>query len=135
MKTIAQLHSEKQKIEEQIKKLQDEELSKDFIEADKGRIRIYKWSRQVKDFPMPKGFELIEERDFIDLYDNDLIKLQKYPVIYFTKNKSKKNVKVGWSLSRLCLYSDLDLYSNVSYLADSNDYGRVVIVRIGGKGE
>ena len=96
----------------------------------KKEFRIYKWEdKQFKDFKMPKGFDWAEHKDFIYLYDNDLIELEKYPVFYHTKNQSKKNIKNGWSLSRLCLYWDLDLGSGGGDLADSIASGRVVISR------
>ena len=98
----------------------------DFIEA--GNIRIYKWSEPIKDFPMPKGFRLAEEREFIELYDSGF-EIEKYPVIYFTKNKSKLNIKNGWALSRLYLSRGLGLYSYDGNLANSNDDGRVVCIK------
>jgi len=107
----------------------NQEMKTDYISIEKDKFRIYKWDKPVKDFPIPKGYELAEERDFIGFYDNDKIELEKYPVIYFTKNRSKKNIKNGWGLSRLCLYWDLGLNSSYDILADSCDYGRVVIAR------
>lgn len=131
MKTIKQLEQEKAKIEKQIETLKAKEQEKDFIEVKD--FRIYKWSNPVKDFPMPKGFELAKERDFIDLYDNDLIELEKYPVIYFTKNRSEKNAMNGFGLSRLYLSGDLYLGSGNGDLADSDDDGRVVVRKISKK--
>lgn len=105
-------------------------INKDYEEFDKGNVRIYKWEdKPVKDFQIPKGFRMIEEREFIDLYDNDKIELEKYHVIYFTKNRSKKNIKNGWGLSRLYLNRGLDLVSYYDDLADSDDDGRVVVVK------
>ena len=41
-------------------------------------IRIYKWeNKPIKDFIYPKGFELIEHSDFIELFDNKLIDYPK----------------------------------------------------------
>jgi len=97
----------------------------DFIEVN--NFRIYKWSEPIKDFKIPKGWRLAEEREFIDAYDNSLIKLEKYPVIYFTKNRSEKNIKNGWGLSGLYLSSYLNLISNNDILANSDDDGRVVL--------
>jgi hypothetical protein len=94
-----------------------------------GNFRIYKWDKPVKDFPMPKGFRLAEEREFIDLYDNDKIELENYPVMYFTKNRSKKNIKEGYQLSGLCLVRNLGTVSSYDDLANSYDNGRVVVVR------
>ena len=107
----------------------NQEIRTDFISIEKDKFRIYKWDKPVKDFHMPKGFQLIEERDFIDLYDNDKIELEKYPVIYFTKNRSKKNIKNGWGLSRLFLDRNLYLNSPSGDLAVSVDDVRVVLVR------
>ena len=102
---------------------------KDFISIDNDKFRIYKWDKPVKDFPIPEGYELAEERDFIDLYDNDKVELEQYPVIYFTKNRSKKNIKNGWGLSRLFLDRNLYLNSPSGDLAVSVDDVRVVLVR------
>ena len=120
---IKQLEKQKLEIEKQIESLKQ----KDFIEIK--NFRIYKWSKPVKDFKFPKGFRLAEEREFIDLYDSGF-EIEKYPIIYFTKNRSKLNIKNGWSLSWLCLYGDLVLGSYDSNLANSGDSGRVVCVRI-----
>jgi hypothetical protein len=106
------------------------EINEDFIEAKLGKLtfRIYKWDKPVKDFKIPKGWRLAEEREFVDLYDSGF-KIESYPVVYFTKNRSKLNIKDGWSLSRLCLSRSLNLYSDNDNLADSNDDGRCVIVK------
>ena len=129
MKTIKQLEREKAKIERQIETLKSKEQEKDFIEV--GTFRIYKWEdKPVKDFVIPKGWRIAEEREFIDAYDNSLIKLEKYPIIYFTNNRSQKNIKNGGSLSRLYLNRNLNLnsYCDVG-LTGSNDDGRVVLVK------
>ena len=107
----------------------NKEINEDFIEAKLGKLkfRIYKWSKPVKDFKFPKGFRLAEEREFIDLYDSGF-EIEKHPAIYFTKNRSKLNVKNGWCLSGLCLDGGLSLGSNGSNLAGSNGDGRVVLV-------
>jgi hypothetical protein len=109
-----------------------QEINNDYLEIKDGKktFRIYEWDKSLEDFPMPKGFRLAEEREFIDLYDNDKINLEKYPVIYFTKNRSKKNVKNGWGLSRLFLDNDfLYLVSYNDILTYSYVNGRVVIVK------
>lgn len=102
------------------------EINEDFIEVK--NFRIYKWIKPVKDFPMPKGYRLAEEREFIDLYDSGF-KIEHYPVVYFTKNKSKLNIKNGWSLSWLCLSGGLSLGSGNGSLAVSDDDGRVVCIK------
>ena len=126
MKTITQLEKEKLEIEKQIETLKAQEQENDFIEVK--NFRIYKWSKPIKDFSIPKGFRMAEEREFVDLYDSGF-KIEKYPVIYFTKNRSKENIKNGWSLSRLCLNWDLNLDSSDDNLANSYDSGRVVLVK------
>jgi hypothetical protein len=102
------------------------EINEEFIEVE--NFRIYKWSKPIKDFPMPKGFRMAEEKEFIDLYDSGF-KIEEYPVVYFTKNSSKLNIKNGWSLSRLYLNRSLDLNSGNYDLADSDDDGRVVCIK------
>jgi hypothetical protein len=108
----------------------NKEINEDFIETKLGKLtfRIYKWSKPVKDFKIPKGFRMAEEREFIDLYDSGF-ETEKHPVVYFTKNRSKLNIKNGLGLSRLCLNRDLFLDSTNDSLADSNDDGRVVCVK------
>ena len=104
--------------------------NQDFIKVkfEKLIFRIYKWNKPVKDFTMPKGFRMAEEREFIDLYDSGF-EMEKYPVIYFTKNRSKLNIKNGFNLSRLYLYRDLYLVSYNDDLANSNGDCRVVCVK------
>ena len=128
MKQIKELEKKKLEIEKQIECLKQ----KDFIEVK--NFRIYKWSKPVKDFVFLKGFRLAEEKEFIALYDSGF-KIENYPVVYFTKNRSKLNIKKGWSLSGLCLDRDLNLYSYYDDLADSDDDGRVVCIKITEKKE
>lgn len=134
MKTMKQLMEREQKlnkelveVQAEIKALENIKEAKDFIEADKGRVRIYKWSKTIKDFPMPKGFEMAEFMDLVNLYD-DGFKLDENGY-YFTKHFSKKQQKKEYCLSGLYLYGNLYLDSDGNDLADSNDYGRVVCVR------
>ena len=113
-----------------LKELKGKINNKEFIsiKSNKREFRIYKWENKIlKDFPIPKGFEFAEERDFIDLYDNDLIELEQYPIVYFTKNRSQKNIKKGWIFSGLYLNWLLDLGS-VGGLGVSYSDGRVVVV-------
>jgi len=129
-KTKKQLQAEIEKLQKQIKELED----KDFIEIKCKKLnktfRIYKWeNKPFKDFPMPKGFNWAKYSDFVYLYDNDLIELEKYLVEYYVENYSKKNIKNGYDLSRLFVYGDGGLYSEVVVLADSGDYSRVVVVK------
>lgn len=124
--------------EKQIKKLQEEisnlklQEESSFIETkhDGKVFRIYKHeSRPVKDFVIPKGFRMAEEYEFVDLYDSGF-KIKQYPIVYFTKNKSKLNIENGFSLSRVNLYYDLDLVTGGVNLGGSGVGGRVVVVRI-----
>ena len=131
MKTIKDLEQEKAKIEEQIEVLKAQEQEKDFIEVKD--FRIYKWAKPIKDFPMPKGFQMAEFQEFVDLYDNDLIELEKYPVKYFLKHYSKKQQKKEWCLSGLYLGRNLVLGSDNDDLAYSSVNGRVVVHRISKK--
>lgn len=133
-KAIENKKKEIEKLNKEIIELQRDLESQGFITITcrqlKKEFRIYKWEKkQFKDFPMPKGFDWCEYISFVYLYDNNLIKLEKYPVCYYIKNQSEKNVENGWSLSRLYLGRDLVLYSNYEYLAFSDDDGRVVVER------
>lgn len=92
-------------------------------------FRIIKWEKKpFKDFPMPKGFDWCEPKDFVELYDNDKIKLEVWKS-YMVKNCSKKNVKKGWALSRFFLGGGSDLDSYDWYLEYSSGSGRVVVSR------
>ena len=91
-------------------------------------IRFYKWVKPVKDFPIPKGFKLIEHRDFIDLVKNKIFVMKKCPNIYFTKNYSKINQKKCWRLSRVWAVVD-DLGSYDVNLRNSSDNGWVVVIK------
>ena len=110
--------------------IETEDYIKVICKKLKKEFRIYKWEdKKFKDFPMPKGFNWAEIFDFVYLYDNDLIELEKYPVYYYLNKISKKNNKSG--LSRLCLdrVLNLDLGSSWYGLAYSDSGGRVVISR------
>ena len=95
----------------------------------KKEFRIYKWEdKPLENFKFPEGFKWAKHSDVIYLYDNDLLKLEQYPVCYFTDAMSKKNKK-NWGVSWLCLYRYLDLYSSNGNLADSDPNSRVVCER------
>ena len=104
----------------------DQEETKEFIEIK--NFRIYKWSKPVKDFLIPKGFRMAEFQEFVDLYDSDLIKLESYGH-YFVRHFSKKQQKKEYCLSRLYLDGDLILNSNFVSLAGSDGDGRVVLIK------
>ena len=124
----------KQKIaelQEQLKQMELKEKEQDFQKViyNKKEFRIYKWDKPIKDFPIPKGFTISEHSEFVELYDEGKIELEKYPVEYFVKHYSKKQQKKEWCVSWLYLNRYLDLYSWNGNLAYSDDYGRVVVVR------
>ena len=105
------------------KEIKTEDYIKIICKKLKKEFRIYKWeNKKFKEFPMPKGFNWAQMFDFIYLYDNDLIELEKYPVYYFMNKISKKN-----GLSGLYLDGDLNLDSIWGGLADSGSGGRVII--------
>ena len=96
-------------------------------------FRIYKWEKKIKNFPMPKGFELAEFNDFNYLYDNELFEVENYPVEYFVRNWSKKNIKNGWGVCRLYRYRGGYWDARWDWLDYSNVGGRVVISKSGDK--
>ena len=93
-------------------------------------FRIYKWEfKPFRDFKIPKGFELTEHKDFMELFDNKLIDYPKEGwEVYFVKHYSKRKQKEGY-ISGLCLYRNSGLVSWYEDLADSNISGRVVVSR------
>ena len=130
-----QIQNKIAELQNKLKQIESEELQeKDkpiiiICKELKKEFRIYKWDKIFKDFPMPKDFNWCEYQDFIYLYDTDLIILEKYPICYYCKNISKKNIKNKWQLSGLCLGRSLDLGSNNDYLDNSDSNGREVISR------
>jgi len=127
---IKQKEEQINKLQEQISLLKAQEESNNFIEAKQGKnlFRIYPWDKPVKDFIIPKGFRMSEEREFIDLYDSGF-KIEKYPVIYFTRNRSKLNIKNGFGLSWVGLGCGLGLFTGDDSLAGSYEDGRVVLIK------
>ena len=87
-------------------------------------FRIYKWGEVLKDFPIPEGFKWCEYIDFLELINENKIKLDKYPIIYYTKNQFKNRELSGFYLGR---GSGLGSYDGD--LGDSGDGGRVVVNR------
>ena len=135
MKTIKQLEAEKEKIEKQIQELKTKEVSNNQklnilkkVTYKNKEFWIVEWTKQIKDFPYPKGFQMAEFNDFVELYDNKKIELEVWKY-YFVKHFSKIQQKKKYCLSRLYLYGSLSLNSNNDGLAYSYDDGRVVIVR------
>lgn len=120
---------EKLKLEEN-KRFIDKNFIQIICKELKKEFRIYKWeNKPFKDFPIPKDFKWCKYSDFIYLYDNDLFKIEKYPSVYITENKSNKNIKKGFGVSRLFLGRLLVLFSSDKVLAGSADVGRVVVER------
>ena len=93
-------------------------------------FRIYKWeSKPFRDFKIPKGFELTEHKDFMELFDNKLIDYPKEGwEVYFVKHYSKRKQKEGY-ISGLYVGRDSGLDSWNEDLAGSDDFGRVVVSR------
>jgi len=130
MKTKKELQLEIEKLQNQIKELENQEYQS--FKLGKKEIRIYKWeNKKFKDFPMPKGFDLCEYFDFVKLINEEKIKLEEYPTYYYTKNQFKRNIKNDLKLSRLGAVGGY-LYSGGDYLAGSDVDGRVVISKIRG---
>jgi hypothetical protein len=89
-------------------------------------FRIYKWeSKPIKDFVYPKGFEMAEGLDLLELINKEKLIGEKY-CSYFAKKIFNKGY---WEL--FSAYLDDDGFWNAydDNLANSNDYGRVVLVR------
>ena len=112
--------------------------TKEYIEIKCKKLhktfRIYKWeNKKIKDFPMPKGFELAEFNDFNYLSNNDLFEVENYPVEYFVKNWSKKNIKKGGGACGLDRNRDGDWLAAWVRLGYSSADGRVVISKSGDK--
>ena len=126
-----ELKIEIEKLQKQLKQLENKE-NKEYIEIKCKKLnktfRIYKWeNKKIKDFPMPKGFELAEFNDFNYLYDNNLFEVENYPIEYFVKNWSKKNIKNGWGACGLGRYWDGYWDAGWVGLVSSYAVGRVVI--------
>ena len=131
MKTKTQLIKEKEKIELQIKELEQKEEQEEFqlINYKNKEFRIYKWeNKPVRDFVYPKGFKLIEYSEFIDLFDNKIIDYPKenwevYFTKHYSKRKQKENILSGFYLNYIGI---LDVGDD--NLASSDGNGRVVLV-------
>jgi hypothetical protein len=135
MNKIQKLKLEIEKKQKELEELEEAEKLKDFKELIfKGKkFRIYKWeNKPVGDFlkNIPKGFELAEYSDFVELFDNKLINYPKeYWEVYWVKHYSKRKQKEGY-LSGCYLDGGSGLGSYYSVLSGSNGSGRVVLVRI-----
>ena len=123
----------KEQLQKQIEDLQKqiESLDTDFqtIKYKGKEFMVCKWeAKPFKDFPMPKGFDIADYKDVIDLVNDDkLIFSKPYAEIYICKNPFKRNKIYG--LSRLYLDVVLNLYSYYSGFDYSDSNGRVVICK------
>ena len=100
------------------------------IKFGKKVFKIYKWeNKRIRDFKIPKGWDFAKYQDVIDLFDNKIIDYPKegfreYFCKHYSKRKQKEKLMSGFFLGR---YSNLN--SNDRNLENSDDYGRVVIVK------
>jgi len=119
------------KIKDINRKEEDQLKDWEIINFDNKEFRIYEWeNKEIGDFEIPNGFRLCKHSEFIELFDNKLIDYPKGKwVYYFVEHYSKRKTKKGL-LSRCYLDYDSDLFSYNSFLSDSNDNGRVVVVKI-----
>ena len=127
MKKIKELQLEIEELKKQIKELKNQDYQE--IKYNGKIFRIYKWeNKEFKDFPIPKGFHWCEYFDFIELINEEEIKLEEYPIFYYTKNQFKNNIKKGWELSRVYFDGDGNVYSDDVDWQYSDDDGRVVVL-------
>jgi len=120
---IAEKEKELNKLESEIKNQPDKDF--EVINYNGKEYRIYKWENKAfKDFVCPKGFEWADFKEFSDLINETKFEWEKYSVFYYSTNLIKNN---HWELARAFLNNDGDWYSFSNRLADSNDYGRVVV--------
>jgi hypothetical protein len=111
--------------------IEEEEKAKDFQTINfKGKeFRIYKWeNKPIKDFVYPKGFRMAEFQELVDLIDNKKFEAEVWKS-YYTKHWSKLQQNKEYCLSRAYLNYAGGWDSYYELLADSNGYGRVVVVR------
>lgn len=129
---IEELQSRLEEIEKK-EKLKQENESYQEIKYKNKIFRIYKWENKLfKDFPVPEGFNWCEYFDFVKLINENKIKLEEYPIYYYTKNQFKLNLNNGYGLSRVFLGGNaLGVDSGGEYFADSDADGRVVVSKVG----
>ena len=107
----------------------DEEYSE--IKFNNKLFRIYIWeNKPYGDLinNLPKGFRLSEFQEFNELIESKKIKLAKERY-YIVKHFNKLQWNKEHYLSRLCLSKDLDIYLYIGCLGNSDDIGRVVLVK------
>lgn len=121
----------KKKIEDLQKQLKELELKENQIEIKfkKKTFKICKWTKQIKDFPIPKGFRIAEHYEFIELIDSKKFKVLECPNEYFTNNYSKLNQERGFEFSRVYMFGSSSVDSGDEYLRGSGGNGRVVVVK------
>ena len=133
MKTTQQKYDEAVKKAEELKLNLQQESSIDLKELKfKGKtFRIYKWeNKKIGDFIYPKGFQMAEFQQVVDLFDNKLIDYPKNSwEVYFCKHYSKIKQKEKL-ISGLFLNWYLNLYSYDEDLDYSDDGGRVACVEV-----
>ena len=137
MKSIQQklIQAENQlaKQQEIIKRLK-EQIEKEKIEQDfqiikyKGKeYRIYKWEdKPIKDFVCPKGFEMAGALDLIELINEKKL-IGELGCSYFAKKLFEKGY---WDLFGAYLYRGGGWCASDGNLADSDDDGRVVLMKV-----
>jgi hypothetical protein len=111
------------KLEAEIKNQPDKDFQ--VINYKDKEFRIYKWEdKPFKDFVCPKGFRWVDLKEFSDLVNNIEFEWEKRPVWYYSTNLFKNNY---WKLARAFLHNGGGWVSDNFHLADSDDYGRVVV--------
>ena len=137
MKTKNELIAEKEEIEKQIQKIENQEKMKDFVEfeSEGKKFKIYKWEDKpfgelIKN--LPENEKLSTFQEFNEAVEN-LIFVMETGKYYITKHWNKLQWKKEYCLSGLFLSRYLNLNSDYEYLEYSNDYGRVVVIVEDGK--
>jgi len=130
MKTKQQIQEKINKLQNQLKEIEEKEKLKDFksYKVNDREIRIYKWeNKPMKGFVMPKGFNWCDYKTFIDLINQE--ELEKYPIYFYMRNPINDAIKNGYSLLRCYLGSVSNLNSINEDFAYSYGNGRVVVIR------
>lgn len=129
--TIQQIKQKIEKLQEQLKILEEQEKTKDFttIKHKDKEFRLYIWENKPIGDLKVDGFELAKFKDAVELYDEGKLKLDNGKPIY-VKHFSKKQQNKEYCLSRLYLDWGLYLGSIDENLADSYSVGRVLMVKV-----
>jgi hypothetical protein len=133
MKTKEELIKEKEKIELQIKEIENQEKLNDFtkFKFEGKTFKIYKWENKpfgelIRN--LPKNERLATFQKFVKAINSGRFKI-KQNKIYITKHFSKLQWNKEYCLSGLYLNGGLDLDSYNVYLEYSDDNGRVVVIK------